>query len=218
MAVLQSTIWEVAPGRTAEVIGHMAHAKQIQERLGSKVRALQVLIAGPTSNRIAYVLRHDSLTAYGQYATALNTDPEWLAFQQTVLGSASPSASLVSHALSSELPGFEGPFTVTGTSVTTLTQVRPNPGGLEGTMQQIKTVKSVVERLGATLSARQNFIAGENTGTIGVAVTYDDLAAFGKGTDALLADPEYQGVLARTTAADAPGVILSRAQAVEIPL
>lgn len=218
MAVLQATIWEVTPGRGAEVIGHMSQAKKIQERLGSKVRALQVQISGTGSNRIAYVLRHDNMTAFGKFSAASAEDPEWMMFQQTVLGVASPSATLAAHSLAVELPGFEGPFPVTGKSVSVLTQIRANPGGMEGMVAQITTVKKIVEGLGASLSARSMQVAGDATGLIAVAVTYEDLRAYGKGTDALMSHPDYAKVVAQAGGKDAPGTIISRGLAVEIPI
>ena len=218
MAVTQSTIWEVAPGRTAEVIGHMSHAKKIQERLGSKVRALQVQISGTGSNRIAYVLRHDNMTAFGKFSAASTEDAEWMMFQQTVLGSASPSATLAAHSLAIELGGFEGPFPVTGKSVSTLTQIRLNPGGMEGVLAQITKVKKILEGLGASVSARSMQVAGPDTGLIAVAASYDDIKAYGKGTDALMSHPDYAAVIAQAGGKDAPGTIISRGLAVEIPI
>lgn len=218
MAVLQSTIWEVAPGRTAEVVGHMSRSKKIQERLGSKVRALQVQIAGTGSNRIAYVIRHENMTAFGNFAAASAEDAEWMMFQQTVLGSASPSATLAVHSLAVELPGFEGPFPVTGKSVTVLTQLRLNPGGMDGVLAQLTKVKTIFEGLGASVSARSTQIAGDATGTIALAATYDDLRAYGKGTDALMSNSDYAAIIAQAGSKDAPGTIISRALAVEIPI
>ncbi len=218
MAVLQATIWDVAPGRIVEVIGHMAHAKKIQQRLGSTVRALQVQIAGAGSNRIAYVLRHENMTAFGNFAATLAEDPEWMMFQQTVLGSASPSATLAVHSLAVELPGLEGPFPVTGKSASVLTQIRMNPGGMEGVRAQITKVKQIAEGLGGSLSARVMQVAGEGTGIVAVAITYDDLRAYGKATDGMMASPEYAAVIAQASAKDAPGTIISRGLAVEIPI
>lgn len=218
LAVLQSTIWEVAPGRLQEVIGHAAHSKKIQERHGTKARLLQVQIAGGNSNRLAYTLLHSNMSAFGTFSAALQADAEWMAFQQTVLGSASPSARLVNHALSVEVPGFEGPFVVTGRSVSSLTQIRANPGGREGVIEQIATVKRVIEGLGGSVSVRNFQTAGEATGLIAAAVTYDDIAAYGKATDALLAHADYAAMVARMGAKDSPGVIVSRGLAVEIPI
>ena len=218
MAVLQSPLWEVAPGRRQELIGHAAHSKKIHERHGCKVRLLQVEIAGTNSNRLAYILRHENLTAFGKFSAALQADEEWLAFQQNVIGSASPAGTLVSHGLAVELPGFEGPFPVTGKSVSVLTQLRANPGGMEALLGQIKTVKDIVEKNGATVSVRTMQVAGQNTGLIGAAVSYDDIEAFGKGTDAVIATPEYGKLMAEMGAKDAPGTIVSRGLSFEIPI
>jgi hypothetical protein len=218
MAIIQTTLWDAAPGRTAEVITHMARAKQIHERLGGTVRALQVQVGGPTSLRLVYALRFADVSAYAALTSAAATDPEWLSFQQTVLGSPSPSATLVNNVVARELPGFEGPFTVTGKSVSVLAQIRVNPGGMEGVMSEFGVTKSIFEKLGASISVRQTIIGGENTGIIGVVTTYEDLNAFGNATDALLADAEYQAAIERRSRKDAPGTIVSRSMAVEIPI
>lgn len=218
MAIINTTLWDAAPGRAAEVIGHMAHAKRIHQRLGGTVRALQVQVGGTGSLRFVYALRHADMSAFADFTAATAGDAEWTMFQQTVLGSPSPSATLFSNIIARELPGLEGPFTVTGKSVSVLTQLRMNPGGMEGTLQQIGIVKGIVEKLGASMSVRQAFIAGDNTGGITVAITYADIQAFGKGTDELLADPAYAAVVAQTMAKDAPATIVSRTQAVEVPI
>jgi hypothetical protein len=218
MAVIQTTLWDAAAGRTAEAVAHMAQAKRIHQRLGGKVRALQIQLGGTTAQRLVYSLHYENMSAYASMGAALAADSEWIMFQQTVLGSPSPSATLVSNALSREIAGFEGPFAATGKSVGVLTQIRVHPGGMEGVLSEIKVVKGVFGKLGAALSARQAFMSGDTTGMIAVAVTYADLKAFGKGMDGLFANADYAGVLSRMGAKDAPGTILSRTQAVELAI
>jgi hypothetical protein len=89
---------------------------------------------------------------------------------------------------------------------------------MEGILAQITRVKKIFEGLGASLSARSMQVAGDATGVIAVAATYDDIKAYGKGTDALMAHPDYAAVIAQAGGKDAPGTIISRALAVEIPI
>lgn len=67
--------WKANPGKTTEMMQSMAQAKAIQEKLGIKVSAYATSMG--TDGFIDYVLRYDSLEAWGEARDAMNSSAEW---------------------------------------------------------------------------------------------------------------------------------------------
>ena len=65
--VIQGTIWAPKPGRGVEMVGQMAVAKKIHERLGATVRAWQVVAGGTGSLQAIYSLVYDDWNAFVAY-------------------------------------------------------------------------------------------------------------------------------------------------------
>ncbi len=98
MAVISVHIWRVKPGRLQEVLGYVAEARKIHERLGGRVRTWQPIIGGEPDT-FSYVVQFEDIAAYGNFSSKLLADGEWQSFMQRVVGNADPSAELVSSSL-----------------------------------------------------------------------------------------------------------------------
>ena len=70
--------WKANPGKGAAMMQSMATAKAIQEKLGIHVEAYATTMG--TDGFVDYVLRYDSLEAWGAARDALNASPEWNAY------------------------------------------------------------------------------------------------------------------------------------------
>lgn len=70
--------WKANPGKGGAMMQSMATAKAIQEKLGIHVEAYATTMG--TDGFIDYVLRYDSLEAWGAARDALNASPEWNAY------------------------------------------------------------------------------------------------------------------------------------------
>lgn len=104
MAVTSMVVWEINPGRGGEFLQQCAQAKAIHERLGSRVRLVQILFGGPMSGNVAYVNEFDDWTGFAAFSDQMGTDAEWLQFWASA--QVNPSARLVSRTLGTTVPGF----------------------------------------------------------------------------------------------------------------
>lgn len=105
MTVVNLSQWRVNPGMGAKFMENVLAAKAIQTRLGAQnVRLYQAAVAGLNSATFSYVSEHADNAAYGAFADKLAADPEWQQFTVEVLGSATPSATLLSISLANEVP------------------------------------------------------------------------------------------------------------------
>ena len=103
MAVLSVFSWTVKPGRTQEVLGIVAQARKIHERLGAQVRVLLPQYSS-TPGSLTYILEHDSMTAHGVFSDKLQSDQEWQAVFAQIQTNTDPSAELSQASLLMDAP------------------------------------------------------------------------------------------------------------------
>ncbi len=103
MAVVSVFAWAVKPGRTQEVLGIVAQAKKIHERLGAQVRVLLPQYSSEPAN-LTYILEHDSMTAHGEFSDKLQSDQEWQAIFAQIQTNTDPSAVLSQSNLYMDAP------------------------------------------------------------------------------------------------------------------
>ncbi len=218
MAVLQTTLWQAAPGRGAEVVAAMATAKRIHQRLGAKALGAQIQVGGTNSGRFVYALYFPDLSAYASLTQALAGDMEWQMYVRTVLQSAAPAATLLSNTIGSEIPGFEVPFDSNGKSVSVVRQMRAGPGARQAAVELLGGMKPIIERLGGTTRLTAATFAGDAHGTITVVSRFPDIASWAKAMDSLPTDAEYGALTARIYAADSPCTTIALSVAGEIPI
>jgi hypothetical protein len=222
MRVFQTTVWAPIQGRAAEMVGHMATAKKIHERLGAKARAWQVAVAGPESLRAIYTLEFEDWNVYGKVTQTMNADVEWQTFLQTVLNSPDPSATLITNVLATGLPGLDtppAPGSGPGPRVTTARFFEVTRGRAADARSLAADLKVQVERLGGRFRASQGVFAGPNTGRLVLLAEFDDIVAFTAFQAKSAEDEAFQGFVAsRILAADGPISLVSASLRTEIPI
>jgi hypothetical protein len=105
MAVSTVAIWVARPGRAGEFLASAAKAKAIHERLGGKVRLRQIVMGGPNAQQFVYTIEHANMAAFATFSDKFQADKEWTALW-TAANSTDPTATLVSHSLTTDVPGF----------------------------------------------------------------------------------------------------------------
>lgn len=92
LGALMATQWRPAPGRAADLIGHIEQAKPHIERLGGAPRILQCM-SGAEPMTMLVSITFEDLAHLGEYNDKLAVDEQWQSFWTGVM--ANPSAALV---------------------------------------------------------------------------------------------------------------------------
>jgi hypothetical protein len=79
MAVLQTSVWKVRPGKTQVFLENVATARKILEKLGAQTRFINQVI-GTNAPAFIVVLESKDWNAYGAMQSKLQTDSEWQEF------------------------------------------------------------------------------------------------------------------------------------------
>lgn len=103
-------------------------------------------------------------------------------------------------------------------SVLSTTLWRPHPGRTGDVIKTANDARLIHERRGGRVTVTAWSYAGDRSGTLGYTVMFPDLVAFGKFSDALVADEEWRRFNAeRIDIPDAPGTPVSQHLAVDQP-
>ncbi|SRR5579884_214228 len=105
MAVAHVVTWKVRPDRLGDFVAKAGHAKKIHERLGARVMVVQNAVGGEPGV-VDYVTSFEDLTAWTQFANALQADTEWAEFWMSVLSDPNPTATNIGSRLVTEIPGI----------------------------------------------------------------------------------------------------------------
>jgi hypothetical protein len=104
MAVLQSSVFRVRPGKTQEFMANVATAKKIVERLGARVRVVNQVV-GTNAPCTAFITESADWKAYGEFQAKSATDSEWQKFiSKAILDNRDPDADLIATGLSTDVP------------------------------------------------------------------------------------------------------------------
>ena len=103
MAVLQSTVFRVRPGRVQGFMANVATGKKILERLGTKVRVVNQLV-GSNAPCTAIIVESADWKAYGEFSAKRDSDSEWLAFITKIANNREPEADQIATGLSVDVP------------------------------------------------------------------------------------------------------------------
>ena len=104
MAVLQTGVWRVRPGKTQEFLANVATAKKILERLGGRVRVVSQVV-GTNAPCTIFITESADWKAYGELGAKIETDSEWQKFfAKALLDNRDPSADLIGTGLSADVP------------------------------------------------------------------------------------------------------------------
>ena len=104
MAILQSSVFRVRPGKAQEFMVDVATAKRILERLGARVRVVNQVV-GTNAPCIAFITESADWKAYGEFSAKIETDSEWQKFySKAALDNPNPAADLIATGLSTDVP------------------------------------------------------------------------------------------------------------------
>ncbi len=83
--VILATVFKVRNGKQEQSLARIARSKELTEKYGGKVRALQAIASDPFG-LTATAVYFENFTEYGKANKALNNDPEWQAFGAEIRG------------------------------------------------------------------------------------------------------------------------------------
>ena len=83
--VILATVFKVRNGKQEQSLVRIARAKELTEKHGGKVRALQAIASDPFGIT-ATAIYYENFTEYGKAGMALNNDPDWQAFGAEIRG------------------------------------------------------------------------------------------------------------------------------------
>ena len=181
MSILQTTQGRVIPGRTAEFLKLAGEAKKIHERLGGRATLINWSSAGSSTGTFGYGLVSPDFPAWGRFADAVSGDAEWLAWSQKNLGTADPSATLISQGTSADQPGFDSTAPLAPGSVISATTSQLVPGrSAEEVLKLAAEYKTIALALGAKMvSVRRVIYGGETSLSYTVVTVFENAAALG---------------------------------------
>jgi hypothetical protein len=214
MTATQLVSLQGAPGRLGEVLDHMSAAKRIHTSLGARVRGWQVIVGGPASLQLAYTLEFDDMAAFGIFSAKSLASQEWQQFQQTILGSPAPSATVLGITLSSSIPGVEDSTTPApkgnGPRVRSVRQQVVTQGRDQDAIANFQAVKPILKSLGARFFARRVAVAGINsTNRLVSGTEFDDIAAYGRFAVAAATNKALTQFLATKVNIAAPATVVA---------
>jgi len=217
MAVIQSSIARVHPGRFEDFLELGREAVKLHERMGVSARLLIASTAGEATGLTVFSTEHESMVAYGQYAEAANNDGE---LQSLVMRSrAANSPSVVEQlTLASEIPLGRTSKPGRG-SVVEIHVTRPTPGRIEDVMSVSRRVCEFVEAHGA-VNARtfQLGYAGIGSGMLMSSWEFATVGAWAKASDAWTGDPEGQDISMSILEANPSSTLVFSGVYTEIPI
>ncbi|HUC35534.1 MAG TPA: hypothetical protein VMR97_00255 [Acidimicrobiales bacterium] len=218
MAVIQSVISRVQPGRFEDMLGLGLEVTKLYERLGCDTTRLMIAgIAGEVSGQCVFSSEHESMTEYGAFQERLMADSEMQSILSRVRSAESP-VTLEQQSIAGEIPLGRTPKAGRG-SVVEVHVSTVTPGRLEDVLALGRRVCDFVEANGA-LNARnfQMAYAGTGTGMMMASWEHESLSAWGKTSDAFQNDPEGQAIAASVSAPNPPSTLVFSGVYTEIPL
>jgi hypothetical protein len=148
MAVIQSTISRVKPGRYDDVLSLSLEAVKIHERLGVPTpRVMAATVAGEASGLCVFSTEHEDVDAYGHYTEVTMADQELQTLVSRSQVADAPSV-VEQMSLAFEVPLGRSPQPGRG-SLIELHVSRPTPGRLEETLAISRRLCDFVEANGA---------------------------------------------------------------------
>jgi hypothetical protein len=217
MAVLNSVIGRVKPGRYEDFISQALEATKLYERLGANnVRMFSAGVAGEAFGTWTFTSEYESMEAYGAFSDELMVDSEMQALMMRIQSPDNPS-TIESINVAVEIPvrkskGGRGALSVVNVS-------RTHPGGLERSLALGARACEFVERHGA-VDARMFDLVAAGLGA-GMSIStweFENARAWGKAIDAFNTDPEGQAIALEAMAPDAPLTRVFEGVYTQIPL
>ena len=192
--VIQVVTVEVAPGKRDAYLAEVKKLKAVIARIDAQasVRVWEATAAGEETGNILVGVEYPNDAAWAADSAKTQTDPEWL----RIVGGLGGMRTVVSTSVWRDI----SPNPVTGApgSVLVLTGVEVLPGKLEEYRTLVGNGRAIVEGLGLKSELRlwRAELAGPNTGSVAVGITYPDLATYVADGAKLNADAGWKKLLA----------------------
>lgn len=184
---------DVKPGKLDEYVAAVSKGRAVINRLGVQgtMRIWRATVAGDDTGGVVVGMEYPSLTAYADATTKLQADSEWRSLVAGLDGLRTLMGSSLYRALD------VGSTSGSAGSTLQAVAVRVKPGKLDAYLGEVKKLKAIQKRLGADSRLRvwQASVAGEDTGTVIVALEYASLAAFADATTKMERDAGWSGIV-----------------------
>lgn len=217
MSALLSASGQVKPGRYADFVSQSSEASKIWQRLGAKqTRLMTAGFAGEASGSWTFSAEFGDLDSLAVACDQSQTDSDQMAFMQRMQDSSSP-VTVTNTVIASEVPireskGGRGP-------IMTIWVSKPNPGGLERTLELGSRANAFAEANGAVNARLFSLLgAGSGTGMYIATWDFDSIRSYAKTMEAFTTEPEGQAIAAAASATDAPSTLVFEAVYSEIPV
>lgn len=193
---------QIKPGRGDEATALAQEGMKLFERLGADEVAYRLGGGGTASGSTSFKFEAPSQEKMGELLDRMMGDGDYQSFMARTNTENAPSVlgeiigfNILDVGLPQGTPGRVG----------TLVAWSPNPGRGEDAIALAVDSAKVLLRLGASRCRIAQITTGENLPTFVSATESSSFAAQGRWREALTTDKEWQEILGRLMAADAPG-------------
>jgi hypothetical protein len=192
--VIQVVTIEVVPGKRDAYLAELKKLKAVIARIDAQasMRAWEATAAGEDTGNIIVGVEYPNDAAWAADSAKTQSDPEWT----KIVGGLGPLRTVLSTSVWRDI----SPNLVTAPpgGVLVLTGVEVLPGKLEEYRTLVGNGRAIVEGLGLKSQIRlwRAELAGPNTGSVAVGITYPDLATYVADQAKLSADAGWKKFLA----------------------
>jgi hypothetical protein len=193
---------QIKPGRQEDAVGQAQEAIKLFERLGADEVAYRHGGGGTMSGSTTFKFEAPGQAAMGEFLDRMMGDSEYQGLMSRLSAENSPTVLgqiIGFNVLDVGLP--EG----TPGRVVTLVAWSPAAGRADDAIALAVDAANALLRLGASRSRISQITTGENLPQFVSVTESASFAAQGKWREALATDAEWQGIMGRLMAADAPG-------------
>lgn len=196
MGVISLNGFKTEPGRLADHLAASMEALGLLRGLGAQAVVLQA-IAGGDIGTIATSINYANNADYAASTQKIQADEKWQEFW--IRAASEGSAMQVESSLLSDIdPNFQ-PDPGRPMGAVMATQWRAKPGRIADFVGKVMESYEHIERMGGTPRAMQS-VVGAHPMTTMVAVTFEDLDAYGAYADETASDAQWQAFWADSMA------------------
>jgi hypothetical protein len=193
---------QIKPGRQDDAVAQAQEAVKLFERLGADEVAYRLGGGGTVSGSTSFKFEAPSQSAMGELLDRMMGDSDYQGLMARINTGDAPSVlgqivgfNVLDVGLPAGTPGRVG----------TLVAWQPAPGRTDDAIALAVDAAKALLRLGASRSRIAQITTGENLPTFVSATESESFTAQGRWREALATDDEWQAIMGRLMAADAPG-------------
>jgi hypothetical protein len=209
---------QIKPGRQDDAIALVRDGVKVMNAAGAQhVRMLLAGGAGEAFGSLVMVSELDSLTEYGAFVDRIGQDAAAQAYIARFTEPNGPIVPTSTH-ITADVPS-DLPTRAERGSVIEVYYMKARPGGLERLISMGIRHRSLVEQHGAVSSHLLTSIhGGSQTGLLMGVAEFADNEAWGRATESLNGDPDFQRATAEFFAADSPADVVFSGLFSDVPL